>query len=192
MESRTTKLPIPLRAHVPLSVMNSRERVSRAMRHELPDRVPVFCQLALGHYFLHSGLAPHEIWFSSAEFAEALVRLQRRYRFDGILVNLRDARPTCWHASGASTPPGEGPGSPGPTVVDGRPARRQPAPSRGRPAPCRARTSAGWTRTDSRTSMPDRLLVEHLAGPVDRRQVRPACCPACRILSSTLWIACAH
>ena len=68
--------------------MNSRERVGGAMRHELPDRVPVFCQLALGHYFLHSGLVPHEIWFSSAVFAEALVRLQRRYQFDGILVNL--------------------------------------------------------------------------------------------------------
>jgi len=48
----------------------------------------VFCQLALGHYFLHAGLPPHEIWFTSEGFAQALVRLQRRYDFDGILVNL--------------------------------------------------------------------------------------------------------
>ncbi len=68
--------------------MNSRERVGRAMRPGVPDRVPTFCQLALGHYFLHSGIAPHEIWFTSEGFAEALVRLQRRYGFDGILVNL--------------------------------------------------------------------------------------------------------
>lgn len=68
--------------------LTSRERVGCAMRHDLPDRVPVFCQLALGHYFLHSGIAPHEIWFTSEGFAEALVRLQQRYRFDGILVNL--------------------------------------------------------------------------------------------------------
>ena len=58
------------------------------MRHELPDRAPVFCQLALGHYFLKTGLAPHRIWFTSEGFAEALVSLQQRYQFDGILINL--------------------------------------------------------------------------------------------------------
>ncbi len=68
--------------------MNPRERVACAVRHESVDRVPVFCQLALGHYFLHAGLPPHRIWFTSEGFAEALVTLQRRYRFDGILVNL--------------------------------------------------------------------------------------------------------
>jgi uroporphyrinogen-III decarboxylase len=70
------------------SSLTSRERIGRALRHEDPDRVPVFCQLALGHYFLHSGLAPHEVWFTSEGFAQALVRLQQRYHFDGILVNL--------------------------------------------------------------------------------------------------------
>ncbi len=68
--------------------MNSRDRVARAMRLESPDRVPVMCQLALGHYFLHTGLDPVEIWHDSEVFAEALVLLQRRYDFDGILVNL--------------------------------------------------------------------------------------------------------
>lgn len=71
----------------------SRERMATAMRHEEPDRVPVMCQLALGHYFLHSGLDPVEIWHDSPTFAEALVRLQRRYRFDGILVNLSGRDP---------------------------------------------------------------------------------------------------
>lgn len=68
--------------------MNGRERMSLAMQHQLPDRVPVMCQLALGHYFLNSGVRPHEIWFTSEGFAKALVELQRRYRFDGILINL--------------------------------------------------------------------------------------------------------
>lgn len=68
--------------------MNSRERVATAMRREVPDRVPVFCQLALGHYFLNAGLPAHRIWFTSEGFAEALVKLQRRYRFDGLLINL--------------------------------------------------------------------------------------------------------
>ncbi|MDP1603000.1 MAG: uroporphyrinogen decarboxylase family protein, partial [Legionella sp.] len=62
--------------------------MSAAMRLGEPDRVPVMCQLALGHYFLRSGLDPVEIWHDSQAFGEALVRLQRRYGFDGILVNL--------------------------------------------------------------------------------------------------------
>lgn len=68
--------------------MNSRQRMAAAMQHGLPDRVPVMCQLALGHYFLNTDLSPQEIWFTSEGFAEALVTLQRRYRFDGILINL--------------------------------------------------------------------------------------------------------
>ena len=68
--------------------MNSRERMSLAMQHQIPDRVPVMCQLALGHYFLNCGVPPHQIWFTSEGFAKALVKLQERYRFDGILVNI--------------------------------------------------------------------------------------------------------
>jgi uroporphyrinogen-III decarboxylase len=69
-------------------VTTSRERMATAMRGEVPDRVPVMCQLALGHYFLHSGLDPVDVWHDGPTFAEALVRLQERYGFDGILVNL--------------------------------------------------------------------------------------------------------
>ena len=68
--------------------MNGRERIALAMQHQEADRVPVMCQLALGHYFLNAGLAPHEIWFSSEGFAEALVKMQRQYQFDGILINI--------------------------------------------------------------------------------------------------------
>jgi len=68
--------------------MNSRERIALAMNLKIPDRVPVMCQLATGHYFLNTRFKPHEIWYTSEAFAEALVTLQRQYRFDGILVNL--------------------------------------------------------------------------------------------------------
>jgi uroporphyrinogen-III decarboxylase len=68
--------------------MNGKERIALAMQHQPPDRVPVMCQLSLGHYFLNTNLAPHEIWFTSEGFAEALVALQRRYQFDGILINI--------------------------------------------------------------------------------------------------------
>jgi hypothetical protein len=58
------------------------------MSLKTPDRVPVMCQLSIGHYFLHSGIAPIDIWYTSEGFANALDRLCRRYRFDGILINL--------------------------------------------------------------------------------------------------------
>jgi hypothetical protein len=68
-----------------------------AMNHREPDRVPVMCQLALGHYFLYCGLRPSDIWFDSETFAKALVQLQSRYRFDGILINI-PGRPRDWRS----------------------------------------------------------------------------------------------
>ena len=71
----------------------SRERMAAAMRHGASDRVPVMCQLALGHYFLNAGRDPVDVWHDGEAFAEALVRLQRGYGFDGILVNLPGREP---------------------------------------------------------------------------------------------------
>lgn len=67
---------------------SSKTRVLRAMNHEPVDRVPVMCQLAIGHYLLNTDASPSELWFTSEGFADALVALQQRYRFDGILINL--------------------------------------------------------------------------------------------------------
>ncbi|MCG3120882.1 MAG: Uroporphyrinogen decarboxylase [bacterium] len=68
--------------------MTSQQRLQQAMALQAPDRVPVMCQLAVGHYFLHAGVSPEEIWYTSEGFAAALVNLQQRYHFDGILINL--------------------------------------------------------------------------------------------------------
>lgn len=75
--------------------MDSRQRVAAAMRHEEPDRVPVMCQLALGHYFLHTRRRPADIWFDSEVFAGTLKEFQTRYGFDGVLINL-PGRPPNW------------------------------------------------------------------------------------------------
>ncbi len=66
-----------------------------AMSHKTPDRVPVMCQLSLGHYFLNCGYKPSEIWFDSDTFAFALLDLQKKYGFDGVLINL-PGRPDDW------------------------------------------------------------------------------------------------
>ncbi len=77
--------------------MTGKERVAAAMGGKAADRVPVFCQLSIGHYMLHSGVEPHRIWFSSEAFTDALVTLADRYRFDGVLVNL-PGRPSNWES----------------------------------------------------------------------------------------------
>ena len=43
----------------------------------IPDRVPLMCQLSIGHYFLNSKLNPIDIWFESEGFADALIELQQ-------------------------------------------------------------------------------------------------------------------
>jgi hypothetical protein len=68
--------------------MNGRERIRLSMNHQEPDRVPVMCQLALGHYNLNGGYKPHEIWYETEAFADASIKLARRYGFDGNLVVL--------------------------------------------------------------------------------------------------------
>jgi uroporphyrinogen-III decarboxylase len=77
--------------------MTAKERVRIAMQGGIPDRVPVMCQLAVGHYFLYSGIDPLDIWYTTEGFAEALIAMQERYQFDGILVNMH-GRPAQWNA----------------------------------------------------------------------------------------------
>lgn len=81
--------------------MNSKQRIAAAMNHQIPDRVPVMCQLALGHYFLNCIDKPSEIWFDSEVFAKVLVERQQEYGFDGILINL-PGRPPEWTKALAS------------------------------------------------------------------------------------------
>ena len=75
--------------------MTSKERMAAAMSHKTPDRVPVMCQLSLGHYFLNCKYQPSRIWFDSETFALAITSLQKEYKFDGVLINL-PGRPDDW------------------------------------------------------------------------------------------------
>ncbi len=73
--------------------MTSKERMARAMAGDRPDRVPVMCQMSIGHMLLQTGIPPHEFWFSEERFREGLLALRRRYDFDGILVSLHGHAP---------------------------------------------------------------------------------------------------
>ena len=75
--------------------MTSKERMVAAMNHMTPDRVPVMCQLSIGHYFLNCRYQPSRIWFDSETFALAITEQQKKYKFDGVLINL-PGRPNDW------------------------------------------------------------------------------------------------
>ncbi|MGQ9617536.1 MAG: uroporphyrinogen decarboxylase family protein [Candidatus Aminicenantia bacterium] len=64
------------------------------MNLKIPDRVPLMCQLSLGHYFLNCKIPSIDIWHSTDGFGEALIELQRKYKFDGILINLPGRDPS--------------------------------------------------------------------------------------------------
>jgi len=90
-----------------MNQFNGRERVRAAMAHQTPDRVPVMCQLALGHYFLQCDSESADIWFGSQTFVEALERLRQRYGLDGFLINL-PGRPDNWRDYASSAEKTEG------------------------------------------------------------------------------------
>ena len=54
----------------------------------VPDRVPVMCQLSIGHLLLQTGHSAAAFWSSAEVFAEGLLALRKSYHFDGILVSL--------------------------------------------------------------------------------------------------------
>jgi hypothetical protein len=68
--------------------MLPRERIQKAMDLEEPDRVPVMCQMSIGHMLLQTGFSPSEFWLSGDLFAEGLLNLREIYDFDGILISL--------------------------------------------------------------------------------------------------------
>lgn len=68
--------------------INSKQRVQLAMDMQTPDRVPLMCQFSIG--FMMCQLRPHpaEFWYDSKTFADGLVTLCKKFKFDGILVSL--------------------------------------------------------------------------------------------------------
>ena len=73
--------------------MTPRERMKKAMDLGMPDRVPVMCQLSIGHMLLQLGVSPVEFWHDGGVFTDGLIRLKEIYDFDGILVSLHGHNP---------------------------------------------------------------------------------------------------
>lgn len=68
--------------------VNSRQRMQTAMSLGMPDRVPLMCQMSIGHMLLNLDVSPVEFWWDAGTFADGLIALRDRYDFDGVLVSL--------------------------------------------------------------------------------------------------------
>lgn len=59
-----------------------------AMAGKKPDRVPLMCQMSIGHMILQTGASPPAFWNSAEIYAAGLLDLRQTYSFDGILISL--------------------------------------------------------------------------------------------------------
>jgi len=83
-----------------ITPMTGKERVAEAMNLRQPDRVPVMCQMSIGHLLLQTGLRPAEFWLSAETFASGLLRMRELYGFDGVLISLHGQSPD-WERTSA-------------------------------------------------------------------------------------------
>lgn len=59
-----------------------------------PARVPVMCQLAIGHILLQTGVSPVDYFLNSETYADALLQVRAQYDFDGVLIHKPGREPT--------------------------------------------------------------------------------------------------
>jgi len=66
----------------------------KAAMSSLPaDKVPLMCQLSIGHMLMQLEVSPVEFWFDQDKFTEGLIYLRETYDFDGILISLHGHDP---------------------------------------------------------------------------------------------------
>ncbi len=53
-----------------------------------PDRIPLMCQMSIGHMLQQLSIPAVEFWFDAGVYSDGLLKLREIYGFDGILVSL--------------------------------------------------------------------------------------------------------
>ncbi len=66
---------------------SGRERVLAAMALQKSDKIPVMCQLSIGHILLNTNVNPVSFNFTNKGYAQGLLEIRDRYDFDGILIH---------------------------------------------------------------------------------------------------------
>ena len=65
-----------------------KQRINHAMNLQKPDRVPLMCQFSIGSMMQQLLPDPAEFWYDQEKFANGLITLCEKFKFDGILVSL--------------------------------------------------------------------------------------------------------
>jgi len=65
-----------------------KERIKYAMNLQTPDKIPLMCQFSFGSMMHQLQPDPVEFWYDKNVFAEGLIELCKKFKFDGILVSL--------------------------------------------------------------------------------------------------------
>jgi MtaA/CmuA family methyltransferase len=78
--------------------MTPKERVNAAMNLLPVDKIPLMCQMSIGHMLVQLQVSPVQFWFDPIVFADGLIHLSEVYGFDGILVSLHGHDPN-WNES---------------------------------------------------------------------------------------------
>lgn len=73
--------------------MTPKERISTAMNLKPTDKIPLMCQMSIGHMLRQLKVSPAEFWFDPKVFADGLIKLREQYNFDGILISLHGHDP---------------------------------------------------------------------------------------------------
>ncbi|HUX58825.1 MAG TPA: hypothetical protein VMV77_17775 [Bacteroidales bacterium] len=53
-----------------------------------PDRIPLMCQFSIGSMMYQLQPDPVAFWYDKNVFAEGIIELCKKFKFDGILVSL--------------------------------------------------------------------------------------------------------
>ena len=68
--------------------LTSKQRINCAMNLQKPDRIPLMCQFSIGSMMHQLQPDPVAFWYDKNVFAEGLIELCKKFKFDGILVSL--------------------------------------------------------------------------------------------------------
>lgn len=73
--------------------MTPRERICAAMDLKPVDKIPLMCQMSIGHMQIQLKCSPADFWHDVDVFAGGLAAMREAYDFDGILVSLHGHDP---------------------------------------------------------------------------------------------------
>lgn len=78
------------------TTMTGKELIALAMDRGKPPKIPVMCQLTIGHILLNTEVTPEEFNFTNEGYVRGLLQIRDKYDFDGILIHKPGREEAVW------------------------------------------------------------------------------------------------